>query len=201
MLEKNYSRRNIMAIHGNVKKDLCGKRFGRLIVTDKYEQRKRKNRKSSRTRWLCKCDCGNEKWIFRSLLLSGNTTSCGCYQIESHQVEYGRASANRVLRRYKNAAKRRNRSFNLSFSDFLSFTQTPCYYCGIDPSTIQKAEGNNGDFIYNGIDRVDNSIGYEINNCVPCCTICNQAKHILSQEDFINWVKKIYNNLLKKRKV
>lgn len=47
----------------------------------------------------------------------------------------------------------------------------------------------------NGIDRVDNNKGYTLNNCVPCCKTCNQAKHRLSQEYFIEWVEKIYKHL------
>jgi 5-methylcytosine-specific restriction endonuclease McrA len=35
-----------------------------------------------------------------------------------------------------------------------------------------------------GIDRVDNSIGYTPDNCVPCCTQCNRIKldHLTYEE-------------------
>ena len=29
-------------------------------------------------RWLCKCDCGNEKIVYADYLKKGITTSCGC---------------------------------------------------------------------------------------------------------------------------
>ena len=41
---------------------------------------------------------------------------------------------------------------------------------------------------------IENSeLGYIKSNCVPCCYICNRAKNILSREDFLNWIKRVYN--------
>ena len=48
----------------------------------------------------------------------------------------------------------------------------------------------------NGVDRIDSSLGYTIDNCVACCDKCNYAKHDLSTEDFKEWIIKIYNNLI-----
>ena len=53
------------------------KRFGKLIAlypTDK--------RSGNSVKWHCKCDCGNEKDIARSSLVSGLTKSCGCLHKE-----------------------------------------------------------------------------------------------------------------------
>ena len=52
---------------------------------------------------------------------------------------------------------------------------------------------------YNGIDRVDNNRGYEIENVVPCCTSCNSAKMDLSKEDFLCRIKRCYDNLFLKK--
>lgn len=52
--------------------DLTGQRFGKLVVI------KRVQNHGSKTYWLCKCDCGNEKEIQTSNLTLGRTTSCGC---------------------------------------------------------------------------------------------------------------------------
>jgi hypothetical protein len=51
---------------------------------------------------------------------------------------------------------------------------------------------NDEDFIHNGIDRVDNEIGYVRGNSAPCCTICNRMKRELSYSGFLNHVRKIY---------
>jgi hypothetical protein len=52
-----------------------------------------------------------------------------------------------------------------------------CYYCG------EKNYACINDYIddkckskFCGIDRMDNNIGYTIDNCVPCCIICNMMK-------------------------
>lgn len=79
---------------------------------------------------------------------------------------------------YRKSAKHRNIKFNLTHSEFISFWQKPCYYCG----EINK-------FI--GLDRVDSKQPYEIGNVVPCCTVCNKAKLTQTQKEFIDRCKKI----------
>jgi hypothetical protein len=50
---------------------------------------------------------------------------------------------------------------------------------------------SNGDFVYNGIDRRENSIGYTLANCVSCCGPCNMMKKVLSYAEFIERCKRI----------
>ena len=60
------------------KKDLTGMKFGRLTVIKqdgKY--------KNGARLWLCKCDCGNEKHVAGTHLLSGKIRSCGCFLSET----------------------------------------------------------------------------------------------------------------------
>lgn len=59
------------------KLNLIGQRYGKLIVIKEVERHYQQSGKPVR-RWLCKCDCGNEKVIYQSSLRSGNTKSCGC---------------------------------------------------------------------------------------------------------------------------
>jgi hypothetical protein len=56
----------------------------------------------------------------------------------------------------------------------------------------------NGDFVYNGIDRIDSSIGYVEGNIVPCCKACNMAKNTMGQDEFMLWVERVYNHSIKK---
>jgi hypothetical protein len=51
-------------------------RFGKLVVVRKTAKRVKKPSKAAR--WLCVCDCGNEKDANEDSLRNGNTTSCGC---------------------------------------------------------------------------------------------------------------------------
>ena len=52
---------------------------------------------------------------------------------------------------------------------------------------------------FNGIDRIDSNIGYTVNNCVPCCTICNHMKNDLTTDEFYNHIKLLYNLHFNKR--
>lgn len=54
--------------------NLIGKRFNRLTVIEKTEQRK-----DGMIVWKCLCDCGNIVYSPTSYLTSGDTGSCGCY--------------------------------------------------------------------------------------------------------------------------
>jgi hypothetical protein len=45
--------------------------------------------------------------------------------------------------------------------------------------------------LFNGLDRVDPSVGYVETNVVPCCYSCNFAKNTLSVSDFYAWVNRI----------
>ena len=56
---------------------------------------------------------------------------------------------------------------------------------------------NDEPYKYSGIDRVNSEKGYVKNNVVPCCKVCNIAKHNMSQNDFFNWINKVYNYTLK----
>lgn len=61
--------------------NLAGQRFGRLLVLDNSESRPAG---PGRTEifWLCRCDCGVEKWIRTRVMREGNTLSCGCLKAE-----------------------------------------------------------------------------------------------------------------------
>jgi len=57
--------------------DLTGNRYGRWMVLERTG-----NDKRGRARWLCRCDCGNEKIVAGASLRSGASRSCGCLQKE-----------------------------------------------------------------------------------------------------------------------
>ena len=55
-------------------KDHTGKKFGRLIVLSRAENR------AGRTAWSCRCDCGATTIVTGLSLVTGHTQSCGCFQ-------------------------------------------------------------------------------------------------------------------------
>jgi hypothetical protein len=74
---------------------------------------------------------------------------------------------------YRHNAKRKNLMFELTLEQFKFFSSRPCEYCGRAGVV--------------GIDRVDNSIGYKEDNCVPCCKNCNSGKNNGSLTKWLDW--------------
>jgi hypothetical protein len=54
--------------------DRTGHIFGRLTVLEQAGRDKLK-----KVLWRCRCECGNELIVVVGSLVTGNTTSCGCY--------------------------------------------------------------------------------------------------------------------------
>lgn len=66
-----------------VRKDLTGKRFGKLIVLEQAEDYINLTTGKHRSQWLCQCDCGNKAIVTGYCLNSEHTKSCGCLQSET----------------------------------------------------------------------------------------------------------------------
>ena len=58
--------------------DMSGRVFGRLTVLARAEN------SGTRTRWLCRCECGVEKPFQGGDLRVGKVVSCGCFRHEVH---------------------------------------------------------------------------------------------------------------------
>ena len=172
--------------------DLTGKKFGRLTVI----KRSFPNNKYNHSRWLCRCDCGRTKVVMGSSLIQGNTKSCGCLRIGKSRLPKGLASLRQTFRKYKQTAKMRSHSFKLTEEQFHELTQKDCYYCGAKPSNIGKDAHNIEDYTYNGLDRVDNTKGYTIENVVPCCIHCNRAKNDFTLQGFKDWIKRVHKKVI-----
>ena len=109
------------------------------------------------------------------------------------------SAKNDLYSNYKYNAEKRNYKFDLDFDTFLDLTSQNCHYCGIKPKSkwiASKKCKNPSIYIYNGIDRLNNSKGYIKNNCVSACKICNQAKYKLTYKQFTNWINKCFNHLI-----
>jgi hypothetical protein len=59
--------------------NIAGQRFGYLTVMERAPS----NPKDKRVKWMCRCDCGEQKSVYSCHLRSGATQSCGCFQTES----------------------------------------------------------------------------------------------------------------------
>jgi len=112
----------------------------------------------------------------------------------------GVSAFNRLFRDYKIKAKKRNLPFELSKEYFEKITKYNCYYCGKEPSQVRYTHVHHGvysiPYTYNGIDRIDSSKGYTEDNVVPCCGRCNEGKMSQTKEDFLYWIKRVYEHSL-----
>ncbi|QIG69907.1 HNH endonuclease protein [Rhizobium phage RHph_I3_11] len=143
---------------------------------------------------LYKCSCGNEKILQQALVRSGNTKSCGCLSKKvkaDKRLPDNYSEVTAIILGYKRHANSRKYSWCLSRDFVEDLIKKDCHYCKSPPSNLKKTKNSIGGLKYNGIDRVNNSLGYTTENVVPCCNICNRAKMSLSYDEFINWVKRL----------
>lgn len=149
----------------------------------------------TRQQVLCLCECGTPYYVSYSSLQQNKTISCGCFRREGaserKRLLPGEASLRATYGNYKSRAKKIDKSFELTLEEFEKLTNLNCDYCGSAPSTRCIRKNYYGTSIGNGLDRVDNNLGYTTENVVPCCILCNKAKGSISYEDFIKWL----NNL------
>jgi hypothetical protein len=188
--------------------DITGQRFGRLTVIKfvgmgNYHM----------SLWLCKCDCGKE--IIKpknNLMYSKNLIkSCGCYTKEFSKnniqetnkkrimSDDKHATINKIFTDYTQSCKVYNKDFYLTKEDLENLIFSNCHYCGAEPTLIQKhRRGKTVNYLpSNGIDRIDSSKGYTLDNVVPCCKWCNYSKRERKVDDFKEWADRLYHNLHK----
>ncbi len=170
----------------NKRGELVGQCFGRLKVVKRVE-----NNKYIERCWLCICECGNETILSTRKLRTNHTKSCGCYKHDIRFLPEGVASRNAIYSNYKRDSGKQNREFSLSIEEFIEITKRNCHYCGIEPSEFSLRGNANGSYVGNGIDRKDNSLGYTIENCLPCCRKCNFCKGKLPYDEFMSWIKRV----------
>lgn len=139
-------------------------------------------------------------WVVKQLIYRNSKphwevecTNCGCLRIKKpidikrllccqicQNKSKGFFGLRKLLRTYKINARNRKLKWELSEDDFRILTSSNCHYCDAPPSNTSKAArgktGAWGSYLYNGIDRYDNKLGYSIKNCRPCCEFCNSFK-------------------------
>lgn len=86
---------------------------------------------------------------------------------------------------YLRSARDKNLDFEISTEEFDKLVKEPCHYCDV----IQERG-------FNGIDRLDSTVGYTMDNYVSCCSMCNYMKCSLPVDVFLKRIEHIltYNN-------
>lgn len=78
---------------------LHGETYGRLTVLDEAERST-----TGRRRWSCACSCGTKTAVLQTHLVTGHTTSCGCYARE-RTAECSTTHGLSGTREYENALR------------------------------------------------------------------------------------------------
>lgn len=179
---------------GRYKEIVPGTRNGRLCFIQERSEQLRPGVYTVE----CRCDCGKTVVVRKDAFVLGRSKSCGCAQRDAvvatnrgKRLAPGESNMSTVFLGYRRGAKARGIVFELSLGQFRSIAEKPCFYCGLPPSNIRSQAGRFGDYVYSGVDRFDNTKGYTIGNCVPCCWPCNRSKRTMSGLEFIEHARKI----------
>ena len=156
--------------------DLIGQKFGRLIPLEKWSIKRR-------TYYKCKCDCGNEKFIYRNDLKRRDdkaVKSCGCLQKEkASESNYKHGCSSYVQTKEYNAwCSMKYRCYNKNFEDYHRYGGRGIKVC---ERWLNSFENFLTDVGFapspdHSIDRIDNDGHYEPGN-VRWATKSEQASN------------------------
>jgi hypothetical protein len=178
------------------KEFLFGKKFNALEYiehTDTPLKYKMKKSQGMYCKW--KCDCGNIIVYLASEVVKGRKKSCECYfyrRKEQHSNWHGyEGISGQYWGNIKNNANVRKLKFEISIEDIWEIyikQNKKCSITGIDlifSSHSDKSDGNAS------LDRIDSNVGYIKNNLQWVHKTINYIKRDLSDDEFIDWCKKV----------
>lgn len=141
--------------------DLTGRRFGRLLVIEKY------GHKGKTVAWLCKCDCGTEVTVRGADLRRGVTQSCGCLHKED-LIERNTRHGLHSTRLYNIWGVMVQRCYNPNTHCYDAYGGRGIEICREwrdDFQAFYEWSMKNGYKENLTIDRMDNDKGYSPDNC------------------------------------
>lgn len=109
-------------------------------------------------------ECKKCKASYQALRREQFKNKHGCTEI---QLSYKNEREKFLLRSYKNYDKKKGFfTHNADYHDILSLTKflinSVCHYCGSADNL--------------GLDRINNSLGHQKHNVIPCCSECNRVR-------------------------
>jgi hypothetical protein len=142
-------------------KNIAGKHFGRLTAIQPTEKRSR-----GCVVWECECECGKRTMVSTSMLISGNTRSCGCLRADSikKQTKHG-AYSTKIYNVWKSMKSRCSVSTDSAFKYYGARGIKVCEEWEKDFSAFRDWALSNGYAETLTIDRINVDGDYAPNNC------------------------------------
>ena len=135
-------------------KDLTGKRFGKLTVVGPHPIRTG----YKMIRWVCKCDCGNEKLV-TTANIGKNTNSCGCIR----NTQGSHSNKHRLWPIFATMHSRCEKEYDAAYKYYGARGIRVCERWDRFPLFLEDmAEGFHPGL---SIDRIDVNGNYEPKNC------------------------------------
>jgi hypothetical protein len=147
----------------------------KAMITEAYKKSRKKRREMMGSEAYLKHEANNMKqWKINNP------------ERHSKYVKKYKDSLVSKLYMYQYEANEKNIEFKLTEDEQIKMFEQKCYYCNY--SEKDKL---------NGIDRLNNDIGYILDNCVSCCSLCNYMKATLPVYIFVKRCEHIavYNKL------
>jgi hypothetical protein len=168
--------REIVAEMGRqTKLNLVGQRFNKLVVVSPTEEKT----KCGHYKWVCKCDCGNEKIVAGNSLKSGDVMSCGCIRSNKFGRKHRKDNMGIIkndLPLYKTYNKHLYCECTvIVLEDGLELLGIKCSYCG-DLYRPTRTEVKNRLLFLKGATTAENRF-YCSEGCKRACPIYRQVRY------------------------
>lgn len=191
-VKRNVKRGIVQSCGCGRSKDLVNKRFEKIVVISKTENRSKYN---NSVIWKCKCDCGKEIFLSTGELLHPNRKSCGCFKENMIQSCKKRGGKNHHWYNHSLTDKDREESKNRPeryefYKKVFDRDNYTCVVCNKRGGDLNAHHLNSYHWDKDNRDNIDNG--------VTLCKTCHNEFHKIYGQKFNT--KEQFENFLRNNK-
>lgn len=146
----------------NVRENLVGKKFGRLLVMYQTEDYIFPSNGKHAARWHCKCDCGNECDKLGTQLMNNKTHSCGCLTVDINRDINKKYNRYDLSKTYGIGYTENNEEFYFDLDDYDKI-KNYCW-CILDGYVVSKGNIRMHRIVMNCVDEEVDHINHKTND-------------------------------------